>query len=447
MLSIGKLASGQADYYLNLAAARVVRGVSVASGVEDYYTGGAEPPGRWRGRLAREAGLEGAVDGAALRSLLDEPGASDMDAPPPKKVPGYDLTFSAPKSVSVVFGIAERDTQQLVLDAHRIAVDSALAYIEQEAVRVRRGQGGHRVIGADGLLAAAFDHRTSRAGDPQSHTHVLIANTSRGDDGRWSALDGRLIYAHAETAGYVYQAILRAELSARIDVGWTARAQGVGEIDGVPAEVLRILSRRRAEIEEELERLGAAGRTAAQVAALATRRSKDYDVTPETLMPTWRARAEEMGFGRSELTALLAREPMREPRIAQEDLFAELLAPTGLTAQRSTFTRRDLVQVLSERSDPSERVTVEGLQSLADAFLASADVVRVTEVGETRYSVRELVDKAREIVELGTRRAQQPIPSASEPSVAAALERRPRLSSEQREMVFRLVRDDEIMQS
>jgi hypothetical protein len=105
------------------------------------------------------------------------------------------------------------------------------------------------------------------------------------------------------------------------------------------------------------------------------------------------------------------------------------------------------VQVLSERSDPSERVTVEGLQSLADAFLASADVVRVTEVGETRYSVRELVDKAREIVELGTRRAQQPIPSASEPSVAAALERRPRLSSEQREMVFRLVRDDEIMQS
>jgi len=303
------------------------------------------------------------------------------------------------------------------------------------------------VIGADGLLAAAFDHRTSRAGDPQSHTHVLIANTSRGDDGRWSALDGRLIYAHAETAGYVYQAILRAELSARLDVGWAARAQGVGEIDGVPAEVLRILSRRRAEIEEELERLGAAGRTAAQVAALATRRSKDYDVTPETLMPTWRARAEEMGFGRSELTALLAREPMREPRIAQEDLFAELLAPTGLTAQRSTFTRRDLVQVLSERSDPSERVTVEGLQSLADAFLASADVVRVTEVGETRYSVRELVDKAREIVELGTRRAQQPIPSASEPSVAAALERRPRLSSEQREMVFRLVRDDEIMQS
>ena len=97
MLSIGKLASGQADYYLNLAAARVVRDLSVASGVEDYYTGGAEPPGRWRGRLAREAGLEGAVDAAALRSLLDEPDASDMDAPPPKKVPGYDLTFSAPK--------------------------------------------------------------------------------------------------------------------------------------------------------------------------------------------------------------------------------------------------------------------------------------------------------------------------------------------------------------
>jgi hypothetical protein len=98
-------------------------------------------------------------------------------------------------------------------------------------------------------------------------------------------------------------------------------------------------------------------------------------------MPTWRARLEEMGFGLTELVALLDRKPTREPRIEREELFAELLAPTGLTAPRSTFTRRDLLQVLAERSDPSERVTVGGLQLLADAFLASGDVVRVTEVG------------------------------------------------------------------
>lgn len=162
------------------------------------------------------------------------------------------------------------------------------------------------MIEAAGLIAAAFDHRTSRAGDPQLHTHVLIANQSRGIDGRWSALDGRLIYRHAKTAGYVYQAVLRAEVTARLGVGWTRREQGVGEIAGVPSEVLRIFSRRRAEIEQELERLGASGRIAAQVATLATRRAKDYRVSPETLMPEWRARSEEMGFGRTELTALLA---------------------------------------------------------------------------------------------------------------------------------------------
>jgi conjugative relaxase-like TrwC/TraI family protein len=234
VLSIGKLATGQANYYLSLAGARVDRGSSVASGVEDYYVGASEPPGRWRGEFARELGLQGEVDAAALYALLDSPSSDEPGAAPPRKVPGYDLTFSAPKSVSVVFGIAEAGTQRLVLDAHRIAVDSALVYLEREAVRLRRGRGGHRVIEAAGLLAAAFDHRTSRAGDPQLHTHVLIANQSRGIDGRWSALDGRLVYRHAKTAGYVYQAVLRAEVTQQLGVGWTRREQGVGEIAGVP---------------------------------------------------------------------------------------------------------------------------------------------------------------------------------------------------------------------
>jgi conjugative relaxase-like TrwC/TraI family protein len=76
---------------------------------------------------------------------------------------------------------------------------------------VRRGQGGVVVEEATGLPAAGFRHRTSRAGDPQLHTHLLVANLGRGSDGRWSALDGRRLYAHARTASFVYQAVLRAE--------------------------------------------------------------------------------------------------------------------------------------------------------------------------------------------------------------------------------------------
>src|SRR4051812_27731806 len=232
MLSIGKLAHGQADYYLNLAGARVDRSASVSSGVEDYYVGGAEPPGRWTGKLAAEVGLSGQVSAAALKDLLDVTTEGLPERMGRRSVPGYDLTFSAPKSVSVVFGIAEADVRDAVLGAHRTAVDAALAYVEREAVRVRRGHGGKRQLETDGFVAAAFDHRTSRAGDPQLHSHVLVANRSRGVDGRWSALDGRLLYRHAKTAGFVYQAVLRSELTRRLDVGWAQRMNGVGEIAG-----------------------------------------------------------------------------------------------------------------------------------------------------------------------------------------------------------------------
>jgi conjugative relaxase-like TrwC/TraI family protein len=162
MLSIGKLANGQANYYLDLAGERVDRGSSVATGVEDYYVGGTEPPGRWTGDLASEVGLTGEVKAEALKDLLDEPASQDgLESPPPKrKVPGYDLTFSAPKSVSVVFGIAEPDVQRRVLAAHRVAVDAALAYLEREAVRVRQGK--PRL----GQRSGALIRRWSRGGAP-----------------------------------------------------------------------------------------------------------------------------------------------------------------------------------------------------------------------------------------------------------------------------------------
>ena len=344
-------------------------------------TTSAEPSRRGGGRASSRArsGSTGEVeaDGAEGRcSTSRRRRTCSISRRRRRKVPGYDLTFSAPKSVSVVFGIAEPDVQRRVLEAHRVAVDAALAYLEREAVRVRRGQGGRQVIEADGLLAAAFDHRTSRAGDPQLHTHVLIANQSRGVDGRWSALDGRLLYSHAKTAGYVYQAVLRAQVTERVGLGWAPRAQGVGEIAGVPAEVLKAFSRRRAEIEAELERLGTSGRTAAQVATLATRRAKDYRVSPEKLMPQWRARvggARVRAARADRRCSSAGRCPSRGS--SSRSCSPSCVSPSGMTAQRSTFSRRDLLQVLAERSDPSER---------GDGGRAAADGRRVPGVGRGR---------------------------------------------------------------
>ena len=122
--------------------------------------------------------------------------------------------FSVPKSASVLFGIGDERVQRAVVEAQDDAVAAGLAYLERHACRTRRGAGGHEVVPGSGFVAAAFRHRTSRAGDPQLHTHVLVANATRRADGLWGALDGRQIYAHAKTAGYVHEAVFRRELGA-----------------------------------------------------------------------------------------------------------------------------------------------------------------------------------------------------------------------------------------
>ncbi len=115
---------------------------------------------------------------------------------------------------------------------------AAVGYLERVGGRGRRGHGGAVVEEASGLVAAAFRHRTSRAGDPQLHTHVLVANLGRGLDGRWSALDGRRLYAHARTASFVYQAVLRGELTRTLGVEWSPVRKGIAEVVGVRRRVL-----------------------------------------------------------------------------------------------------------------------------------------------------------------------------------------------------------------
>jgi conjugative relaxase-like TrwC/TraI family protein len=283
MLSIGKLAAGQAKYYLDQAQGRVDVIDSVVGGAEDYYAGSGEAQGVWLGVGARELGLERAVTGAELRTVLaGEDPRSDVSlrrGSSPVRVAAFDLTFSAPKSVSVLFAVAEREVRTRVRDAHDRAVGEALGYVERSAASVRRGHAGVEVLPADGLVAAAFRHRSSRAGDPQLHTHVLVANLGRGPDGRWSALDGRRLYAHARAASFLYQATLRAELAAALGVEWSATRAGIAEIDGISSRVLRAFSRRRVEIEASLAEHGTQGPRAAEAAALATRQAKDRGST------------------------------------------------------------------------------------------------------------------------------------------------------------------------
>jgi conjugative relaxase-like TrwC/TraI family protein len=246
LLSIGKLAVGQAKYYLDQAEGRVDVVDSIGAGIEDYYGEQSGARGSWHGSAAADLGLNGAVRGESLRRVLagrhPADGSDLRDARGGVRVGGFDLTFSAPKSVSILFGLGNAPARSAVRAAHDEAVREALAYVERSAAAVRRGHAGAIVERATGVVAATFRHATSRAGDPQLHTHTLIANLGRGPDGRWSALDGRQLFAHARAASFIYQAVLRSELTATLGVEWSPVRDGIAEVLGIPPEVLREFS-------------------------------------------------------------------------------------------------------------------------------------------------------------------------------------------------------------
>jgi conjugative relaxase-like TrwC/TraI family protein len=267
MLSIGRLAAGGQAYYL----------ATVASGVEDYYVGRGGAPGRWLGRLAVDLGVDGRVDGEVLHTVLEGRDPSDgarLCRTRSDRTPGFDLCFRAPKSVSILFGLGGHETALEVRAAHDSAVGAALGYLERTACWARRGTNGIDQISADGFVAAAFRHRTSRAGDPHLHTHVLVANVTRADDGRWSSLDARHLYLHAKTAGFLYEAHLRDDLTRRLGVAWGPVRNGIADLDGIPDSVLKLFSKRRAEIEAEMARRGVTSARAAEIATLETRHTK-----------------------------------------------------------------------------------------------------------------------------------------------------------------------------
>ena len=273
MLSLAKLGRGNEGYYLD----------AVAKGAEDYYVGRGEAPGYWAGRGAELLGLDGEVTPEALRAILagSAPDGSMLGAGN-RTVPGFDLTFSVPKSVSVLAALRPELSEQIV-DACEVAVARSIAWLEDSACSSRRGHNGVEHVDGDGYVAAAFRQRTSRAGDPQLHWHVLVANTTRGPDGRWRTLDGTRIYPALRTAGFLFEAEMRHELTNRLGVQWRPARNGISEIDGAPAAVLRHFSKRRSQIEDRLAVTGYSSGRAAQVAALNTRDRKADPESDQTL--------------------------------------------------------------------------------------------------------------------------------------------------------------------
>lgn len=429
MLSIGKLGKGQESYYLE----------KVAEGAEDYYSGEGEEAGQWLGDGAAELGLSGEVEPDQLVAMLTgmNPATGDplglRAVAGSGAVPGFDLTFSAPKSVSLTWALGGEEAAAEVKAAHQRSVEVALGYMQREACWTRRGtdSAGERVfLKGSGYLAAGYLHRSSRNGDPQLHTHVLIANATQGPDGKWTRLYHPAIYDHAKTAGYIYEAHLRHELTRRLGVEWQPVRNGIAEIKGFSDEWLKTFSTRRAEI---LEAAGAdASARARQVATLATRNAKEKGLAPENLRQGWRSKGEEIGLDGEAIAATMGKEVELAFRLTLDTLDRQV------TAHASHFDRRDAIQAVADllpNGAPAHEV-----ESTADAFLSSESVVTVTETAKgTRYTTTRIWELEREALATAERLASEARGEAGELVAARVIAARPTLKPDQREMVRRLL--------
>jgi conjugative relaxase-like TrwC/TraI family protein len=421
VLSIGKLAVGQERYYEK----------QVAQGLDDYFTGRGESPGRWLGRGASDLGLYGTVEDGELSMLMQgrDPRSGTMLREQPVKVAALDLTFSAPKSISVLHAVANERIASELVACHEQAVEAAVAYLEDTAGLVTRRAGDRLTLHpGGGFVTAAFRHRMSRALDPQLHTHCVSANLAKGKDGRWTALHHPTLYRAAQTAGYLYQAHIRALVRERLGLEWGQVRKGAAELDAIEPEVLDEFSKRRHEMRRAAEDggIGLGSKSASQAAALATRARKQYGVDTGSWRDEVRARAAEHGLDRAELQRMehamertLERGSQPEPREdvkAQRLLGDRLAGAAGLTELQNTFDQRAVLRAFAE--DAQQGARIRALIERGDRFGERQDVL-LTERGE--LTTAELVAVERRLIAAAQGRAGEGIARINPQAVSVAL--------------------------
>lgn len=377
-----KSASGAAKYFTN---------DDFVSG--EYYTDEkALDVSMWGGEGAAAAGLTGAVSQETFAKVLggELPSGERVIDQKAARRPGYDLTFSAPKSVSVMAYIAGDKRILGPSGAQTVAVQKTMAWIEKNLTETRITKDGKtETVKTGNLVYALFQHDTSRALDPQTHDHAIVANMTKGPDGKMHALHADRIWSSNSVIGSIYHAFLREELE---KLGYKTELtgkHGTFEIVGVPKEVMAEFSQRRADIVAAAEKLGIKSMQGLREVTARTRDPKLRGVDREDNFKDWIDRAAAIGFTGKDLLAEAERASS---------------ARDGSTFDRGYQAIADAVNVAREtvagllRSpDPLvDRGLVRMVQTTgqANAQLAVASAIRILGQREAAFEVDQVSKKA-----------------------------------------------------
>ena len=277
---------------------------------DDYYADGGLSPSEWQGEGAKELGLAGEVERDAFRDMLDGklPDGQQLGTTRDGKLEhrsGWDVTMSAPKSVSIM---AEVAGDRRLVGAHDRAVKVAVAFAERHAAATRiREDGTVERHQTGNLVVASFRHDTSRAQDPQLHTHNVIMNMTRNADGTWRSLEPRALYQLQKAIGAIYRQELAVGVRA-LGYEIVPGKDSLFEIKGASPDVIRAFSERAAQVEARLAERGQTRETASaeekQIAALDTREAKKV-IDRADLVREWRATADAAGFSQEARQGLI----------------------------------------------------------------------------------------------------------------------------------------------
>ena len=400
-MTIAKISSrGAASKYFE-GLTHADRAIDPATGAVRYFAESGEPPGRWHGSEALGIASGSIAQAGVLEKILSgvhpETGEALVQAQKEHR-PGWDLTMSAPKSVSAIWAVGDPDLRRAIEYAHEQAVASAKKYLDSNAGYTRRGHGGEDFEQVP-LIGIEYQHSTSREQDPHLHSHLLIMNAAQRADGSFGTIDPQPFYQHRMAAGSLYQS----ELASRLhDMGFQIEkgSGGTFEVAGVPSDLKKYWSKRH----DQMAQNGATGQSITAEAAFAKdRRDKQHVIRADNFIQ-WQVEGLDHGFDAAKARSLMST-GHQHPRQNNFD-WPEIRQK--LTESKSTFQSQDLTKLLAQISygqhDANE------VRALAQGALNNPDsgLIRLNQDGRGQgiFTTKEHLERERQMLVTMGRLAQ-----------------------------------------